>query len=942
MAGGGSSSDEAVTRAAGLYTSPNQLSYVPSGALREALNTVINYPGKVESRRGFERLWKFGSPTSRGNALMSYRGTLLVQYDADKLTYNNGAGFTDYAGSYAPPSSALRTKFAETDLNFFFTSASGVKMTDDVTSEPRDVGLPKGPAASSNAALSSTARVSSTAFTGNPGDGWMPGDSQTSYLVVVGTRDANDNIKLGEGGDPFFIANPPDASLAIGDLTSVLASSHVVVTIHNLANAGLYQAGDVVQLAPSTIDGNFTGGNKTIVGADTATSLEYIDNTSVAGHTSSATATLTTAFRNIQVSIPIPPYLTTEQFIRVYRSKASTGASVVPNPDYFLDNEIALTSGIIAAGVYSYTDSTPDEALGDSYYNNQNVGGEAVDGSPTNENARPPLCSDLTSFDHRLWGANLQERQNLTATLLGTTETPVFGPPGNGLQRGDTVTVGGVTFTAQRAGLLPTAPNTFFLFDLTFNPALTQAQCVQYTSQSLAVAINQNATCTVTASYIPSALLGQLFFEARAPNASLFTFATSRPTAWNPDPTGGLTSSGQAATNGLWFAKQDQPEAVPRLNRLSVGERNHNVLRVKALGSYLYVFTDRGIYTISGTYPYRVDLVSKTSILVAPDSLVDFDDALYALTTQGITRVSAAGINVLSTPIEQSLKSLYGVELPVLKTATAAVGYESYRKYIISLPTVAGDTVNTQQFLYDVATQTFTRWDRPANSFYIVPETDTLYMLRTDENSVSFERRSQDDTDYSDESFATTITGISADRLTLTLTNTLQLKQGDLVYQGSTAQALVDTIDTVAGTVTLREMAPDWALGTATVYPAITSRAIWSEIFAGKPNWLKHFPAVTFHFYTPGISFGQAIFISDLGPSEEMVPLGLGGWGDPRWGQFAFGQPTSIKNQRVFVTRNVPRATFLNVGVQVQEARGVWSLLGYSAEEQPMSERNSK
>lgn len=935
--------DEAVTQAAGLYTSPNELSAVPVGALKSARNTVINYKGVIESRRGFRPVtYKFGSVGSRGNVLMSYRGTVLVQYDTGKLAYDSGSAWVDYAGNYAPPApSLLRTKFVEADLNFFFTSASGVKMTDVTASEPRDAGLPRGPAPVGRPG--DPYHTSATRLTGNPGEGWMPANTMTAYITVVGTKDANKNVKLGEASSPFYLVNPRDNIVVAGDLGGN-ATSHTV-TADNIPTdiRKFFMVGDVIDVELDPPDASMSNGFHTINNNDFGqpTRLQYGDSSALSAFNTSA-GTMSLGLRNISVSLSVPPYLTTNEFVRVYRAKVSTGFNILPNADYYLVNEIPVTSTLLTAGSYTFLDDVPDEALRDPFYNNVNVGGEDVDGSPDNENAPPPICNDLTSFDHRVWGANLVERQTLQVALLGVSTTEIFGAAA-GLQILDTVTVGGVTFTAIDTGS-PFDATHFYLYSPTGH-GLNIADAIQATAQSLAITVSKHPTCTVTATYASQAndFPGQLFFEARTPNAAPFTFVSSKTTAWNPDPTGGLTSLGEASTNGLWFSKQDQPEAVPRLNRLTVGERNHNILRVKALGERLFVFTDRGIYAVSGTYPYRVDLISKTAVLLPADSLADFDDALFGLTTQGIVKITNAGTGVLSLPIETDLKRLYGGALATLKAQTAAIGYESYRKYIISIPTTLADTVNTQQYVYDVATGTFTRWDRPAKAFYIVPETDTLYMLRTDDNSVSIERRNQDATDYADEDFQTTVGAISADKKTLTLlSGILQILPGDLIFQGSTAQALVESVNTTDGTVLLHQTSPDWVTGAATVYPGIDTETIWLEVFGGKANYQKHFPGVTFHFRTPGISFGQALFSSEFGPSEDTVDLNLGGWGDPQWGNFAFGQPNGPKNQRVFVTPNATRAAFISVGIRVREARGVWSLLGYTAEEQLMSERNTR
>lgn len=933
-----------VTKIAGLYTSPNTLSYNPEGALKEALNCVINFPGVLESRRGFEYVpYRFGSSTSRANALLDFRGTQLVQYDTDKLAFDSGVGFTNYSGSYAPPQpSILRTKSAEAALNMFFTAATGVKVIDDVTLEPQDSGLPRGPAVAFRVNTDLHRFRLGPIPTGAPGDGWFNADAQTAYIAVVGTKDANKNVKLGEASEPFYVYNPADFAIAAGDALTSSGKTRLAVPVP--PGSKDMPPGSEVSIVMADTDVHLATGVYAVTTGDFA-QAQYIelDNASGTDGLNTVTGQASFGLRNIAVTFAVPSYLTTAQFIRVYRAKQSTGYAVPPNPDYYLVNEIPVTDALLAAGSTTFIDDVPDEALLDPYYNNQNGDGEAADGSPENENARAPLCRDLTTFDHRLWGANLNERQSLTVNLLGVSGGTVFGDSDAGLQVGDTVTVGGVTFTAVEAitGAATLTATQFGLYDTVFFPRLTQADCIAATALSFALTVTLHPTCSVTATYVPDAttLVGSIFFETRTPDGAAFTFSSSRTTAWNPDPTGGLTSIGEAATNAVWFSKQDQPEAVPRLNRISVGERNYKILRIKALGERLFVFTDRGIYTVSNTFPYRVDLVSKTAILVAADTLVDLDDGLFALTTQGFIRVSDAGVSVISVPIEGDVKRLFGEALPQLRQLSQAVGYESYRKYIVSMPTVPGDLTNTQQFVYDVASKTWTRWDLPAAAMIIMPETDTFFVASTLENSISKERKNYDSTDYSDESFSVTVSAAAGK--VVTLGSAAGIAAGDLLYQSEFAQGLVTAVDSDAGTVTVSTTV-SWTPGQSTlVYRGIHNKVLFSEHFAGLPGHLKHWSEVTFHFRTPGLETPIALFASELGPSEEQVPLTLNGWGEGPWGEFAWAQPVGPKNARCFIPANATRASYLTVGLDVREARGVWSLYGYSPVVRDMSARNS-
>lgn len=925
----------AVTKIAGLHTSPNTLSSVPVGALKRATNCVINFPNTLEPRRGFEYVpYTFGLASDRAKTLLTYQGKVLVHY-GDKLAYDSGIAFTDYTGSFTEPaSSLLRMKSAESASNFYFTTDNGPRVLDAYNGTPVKAGVPRGPVP--------TQRNPGTLLTGNPGDGWFSPNGQVAYIGVIGKRDANNNVTLGEGSNPFFIINPADISCP-GGLTlpraSKLAGTDKVL-VETSANSG-FKVGDVVTATydpsdtPPMVTGTFA-----ITEIPSATSFIYQDGLVNPGtYTALAASTITSGAKNVLVAFDVSPELDTTHFIQIYRTLASLSVDAEPSPDYYLVNEVTLTPSIIATKGYVFTDSTPESLLLSPYYNNANVGYEIPDGSPDNENGRPPLCYDLDVWDNRLWGANITERQNMVINLLGT------GAP-DGLQVGDTITIGGITYTA--IAETDTITATTFKVYLTTTPVpglYLPSEAVRFTAQSLALAVCKNSDSPVNCYYTSTEdeTPGELFLEAREASATAFSVYVSRPSAWNPEM--GSTSdtaevsTADAATNGVWFSKKDQPEAVPRLNRLSIGPRNGNILRIKPLTERLYVFTDRGIYTVSSTFPYRVDLLSKTAILVSPDSLVDFDDSLFALTTQGIVRISDAGVGIISVPIETDIKRLFGEGLATLRTRAQAVGYESYRKYIITMPTETFDTDNTQALVYDVATQTWTKWDKPVSCAVVVPQTDYLYIAATGSNTISKERKTYSRWDYVDESFSVVVTAV--DGTEVTLASAADVAAGDLIYQSALCHAVVDSVD---GNVVTVKTTESWTVGLATLcYKAFTPDFIFTEQFAESPNQNKHFREVNYIFKTPGISEGVAVFTSELNPSEVTVDLDLSGWGAAGgWGDFAWLQPSGPKNKRVLVPSNASRCSYLGVGFRVTEALGTWALYGYVVEFDMMSERNSR
>jgi hypothetical protein len=732
-----------VLKTVGLWTSPSYAS-APPGAYAVLDNVVCNYPDVLESRRGFEFLpYDFGSSAATGpDCIFSFKGTLLVQAGT-KLYYDSGVAFVDVGGTNGPPDpTVLRMKGEETGLSFYYTTSDGVKVLDAVGNTPRAAGLPVGPFC--------TTVSTPTKLDGDPNEGWLPEDSQTAYCATWLWSDANAVEHESTPSNAFYVTNPPSFTVPIGDASRPgppffpnLTYVQVTYPGHGLSR------GDRVTVTFNAADTHYVSGTYSVLNPVTYNSfvIKAGDGLGFADVTTQ-TCAITTGTKNVSVSVDIPQTAVDGGYqLLVYRAKASAAATAFPRAQFYL-TKVALPS---VAGTYTFIDATPDTLLQDPLYTNTDDG-EPPDGSLQNDNSQAPYCTDLAVFDARLWGANYQELQTFNLSLLGC------GSP-NGLQTGDTITIGGITYTAD---------TDFPLYQTVYTPKpvelLTAAQNIALTAQALALTITNNAASDVECFYTsgPDDFPGQMLLRSRVPGSAAFSVSVSRASAWSPVFDGALTSVSNVETNGLWFSKQNQSSAVPLLNRLAVGPKNCRILRIRALRDKLFVFTDiAGIYTVASVYPYNITSLSVTAVLLAPDTLVNFDDTLYALTTQGVVRVNEAGPTILSVPIEQDIKVLFGVGLPTLKVKAFAVGYESYRKYLLAMPTVPSDTTNTQVFAYDAATRTWTRWTKALSAGVVVPQNDYLYVGTPGLNRISVERKNFDRTDYADESYTVTLNSFS-------------------------------------------------------------------------------------------------------------------------------------------------------------------------------------
>lgn len=181
----------------GLYTNPNQFSEIPEGSLQRADNIQIDKGSVAEPRRGQSKYGQLpGSYTGVVSALYEYNGTLLVSYN-NKLAKDNGSGtFTDFTGTYTPPS-GHRIKSTQANKNFYFTTDANIKKLDNIANTPINSGVPK--------ALDGY-------FLSFSSGGFLSNAKSVAYRFLWGYRDANDNLIYGSPSGRLIVTNASSGS----------------------------------------------------------------------------------------------------------------------------------------------------------------------------------------------------------------------------------------------------------------------------------------------------------------------------------------------------------------------------------------------------------------------------------------------------------------------------------------------------------------------------------------------------------------------------------------------------------------------------------------------------------------------------------------------------------------------------------------------------------
>jgi hypothetical protein len=619
---------------------------------------------------------------------------------------------------------------------------------------------------------------------------------------------------------------------------------------------------------------------------------------------------------DVSLTITIPAGVTTNHLFQVYRSGMSASATTEPNDELALVYEGNPTAGQISAASLTLTDSTSDTLRGAALYT-----------SPSQEtilqaNSIPPLAKDLANYKNCLFYANTQSIQRLSITMVG-----VGGSAGVGI--GDVITLAGVTYTGSASENVASR-----LFKVSTGG--TPSQNITDTANSLCRVVNQSASNTLCYAYYLSGytdLPGKLLIQARSVGQASFTIGIStHATAFSPNLTSPKSSASDTYKNGIYISKPQQPEAVPLTNLVFAGSASSEILRIIPLRDSLIIMKDEGLFRLTGNTPndFQISPFDGSTKLIAPDSAVVLSNQILALTDEGVCQISDSGVQIISRPIENYILTLVGQNFSALQSATFGVAYETDHKYILFVPTSAGDSSPTQAFVYNVFTQTWVRWVRSQKCGIIKSDEQLLYLGDALSSNVNVERKTYTFRDYIDEGTSNNILGSSG--TVVTLTSVAGVSVGDLLYQSATQNSQIQSINTLANQVTVLLTVP-WTVGACTVNKGINAVVEWVPNTASNPGIQKRFSEVAIMFknnFFPSANLG---FYSESSPSVENTPLAgsFGGlWGLFPWGSAPFGGQQSSNTLRTYIPLEKSRCSQLSVRFSLTASYSTFQIEGYS------------
>ena len=918
--------------------------------------------------------------------------------------YLDCSGWIDYTGTYSKPSYDAKIRSVEANNNVYFTTSTGIQKLDSLTSTIIPSGVPKG--------LDGFATLNASV------SGFMDTDVQVAYRIIWGYKDLNKNLILGVPSQRIVIANTSGDTKDV-DLNITIPKGITVNYFFQAYRSGFSANANsepndemalVYEANPSAV--NITAGF-----------VAFPDQTPETLRNGAKIYTAPSQEGILQSNEP-PPLAKDvclfkgSVFYANTQSKQNTTLSIlavsgqfdftadlvtppadtpttVRNPSVDINSlQIGqLITGIVGIQpltiliqIYNtltsngntYSSFLVDGLLSTATLKvGQLVTGAGIDLNTTIATILPGGTSiklskiaTLTSGSPVPLTFHEGFQISLPATVAGTqTLTAKNGT--SGIQLDDTITIDRTTFTAK---LVENITNKEFQIFALGSPA----QNIADTALSLIRVINRTPppVPSFDAYYTSNfdSLPGEMNFEERVFGGGTFYITANTALAgqaYSPNLPAALgttvASENDQYSNGLYFSKTQQPEAVPLLNFTKVGSADAAILRIIPLRDSLFVLKEDGVFRLTGENPasFRVDLYDSTCQILSAESAVSLNNLIFMLSKYGIVMLSDTKIEVISRPIEDKILDLFEVDADKAKLLSFGIAYESDRKYIFSCVTSNDDQYATQAYVYNTFTTTWTRWVHSQTCGLVHPKFDLIYTGSGITNTFDVERKSRSYTDYTDSSFlvdlltvvgtttatSNTITGVTnssyfeinqplsgigipdnarivaiPDSTTLvinmpcTLTNTTTLfldggktiipsaltdiVLGDVFWQTDGRYSIITDINPDTGTITVRDFIDNWVLGSSSILKAFESNVKYIPQTAKNPGTLKQFRETTLLFQIAYFNQLNIGFDTDLSSGTTYVPLsGLYG---SQFGRFPFGMIPWGGTPKPFPLRTYP------------------------------------
>jgi hypothetical protein len=211
-----------------------------------------------------------------------------------------------------------------------------------------------------------------------------------------------------------------------------------------------------------------------------------------------------------------------------------------------------------------------------------------------------------------------------------------------------------------------------------------------------------------------------------------------------------IESINDDAPNGLLISKNGEPEAVPLVNFVYVGDKSP-IRRIHALSNALIILKDDGVYRLTGdnVANFSINLLDSTVRIIATDSSAVLNNQVLLLSNQGVAMTTETSVEIISRPIDDVIQSI--LTKPEVQSVTHAFSNEVDRLYLIS--TTTPDYVQqipdkpSVMYVYNTMTDSWTSWEWLFTHGTIGPS-NKVYLLDSETGNIKKERKNNKRTDY--------------------------------------------------------------------------------------------------------------------------------------------------------------------------------------------------
>lgn len=473
--------------------------------------------------------------------------------------------------------------------------------------------------------------------------------------------------------------------------------------------------------------------------------------------------------------------------------------------------------------------------------------------------------------------------------------------------------------------------------------AASVASAIDETARNIVRAINRDSSGDVIAFYTstPTGVPGQMTLQTKTTTTNVKVNAVTATIVDSFVPS--IATSGslvlgtrESESGALFIAKQGKPEAVPIANKIVVGSKTAETLRIKALKDSLIVIKKDGIFRINGSdiNSFSATILDSTVTCKASDSVAVLNNQVWFLSEQGYVAVSETSVAIKSRQIEPLLTAIVGKPdddgNSLVERLCHAVGYESERLYICTAvdPNYNAaddpdDDAPNRVYVFNELTNAWTTWTNTFDSCFNNPKDDRLYYLNMN-NEILREKKNQDLLDFSDDEFPVTV-------LTAPSTTTVTLS----VVGGTAQVGDVFVIDEVlyrivaqSGDVYTLSVETELAGGeTGTLYRGITSvirlapltggdTSVWKQFSEFKATFRNNVACTRMDTYF----LTDDTVVTETTEWEAEASASTGGWGELPWGQFPWGleggtsaiyETSAAQAMRLYIPLDGQRGTFI-------------------------------